>query len=138
MALQTLKQEIAADVTNVFFDEDEFAEDADFYPAGVAADKVNTTVIVHHDDKEGSREVPGDGRVLERDTGRKIRRSVQMDVPASLAVSDTREGDKDMIKLTTSGEIYYVKRIVGRDADVLTLLCVRTNDVLDRRSARRG
>jgi hypothetical protein len=117
----TLKARMAADVASVFLNTDEHATAVWFYPKSL----------------EGTREAKGDGVVFDRADGYANRESVILDMAASVAIEDPPNPKRpDMFLI--GGEIFCVKRVMGRDDDMQTVLVVRRTDQLDRRQTRTG
>jgi hypothetical protein len=133
----TLKETITADVTNVFLNEDEFAETVTLYPRGDVASKVEFLGVVINDNLEGTREAHGDGVVLNHNAGIAIRESIRIECAASVDISATRR-PQDLLK-TEDGEMWVVKRVTGRDTDGMqTVLAAKREDVTIRKPVRSG
>lgn len=108
----------------------DFSELITFYPRWSEADKVTVNAVVIRDDEEGTREVRGDGVVLNVREGRAVRRSIKIDCNVSVAVREVQPTQKPDC-FVVGGEIFVVKRILGRDDDLQTVLCVsREHDVI--------
>ena len=115
-----------------------FNELVTFYPAYSDADKsLNVNVIVVRDDEEGTREVRGDGVVLNQREGKGVRRSIKIECAASVAVREKQDEKRpDIFKVGT--EFWAVKRILGRDDDMQTVLCVHREHSSIRNENRVG
>ena len=124
-----------AEANAVFFDTDGFAETVEYWPLGSQADGFEVPAVVDWSDEEGSNQVRGDGRgSLNAEKGRVVRSSAVIDFPVRrmddegncvpLVISST---GKDRVIVTESGQAIKlnVKRIVGHDADVQSVLCTR-------------
>jgi hypothetical protein len=133
MTLATL---ITSDAADVFLDTDEFAETVTFYPGGESGSKSTLTAIVVWDEMEGTRESHGDGVTLERDHGTAVRSSIKLEISASVGVDDTRR-PADLFKLA-DGTMVVVKRVLGKDGGMQTVLCTRRDDVTIRRPVKSG
>lgn len=132
----TLAEIITADASDVFLDTDEFAESVVFYPGGESINSSTITAVVVWDDLEGTREAHGDGVVLEKDSGTAVRQSVKLEISVSVDADDTRR-PADLFKLA-DGTVVALKRILGKDGGMQTLLCTRRSDVTIRRPVRSG
>ena len=132
----TLASIITNDADDVFLNTDEFAETVTFYPGGDPSKSSSLTAIVVWDDLEGTRESHGDGVTLERDQGTAVRQSVKVECAATVDVSDTRRPN-DLFKLADSTMVV-VKRILGKDGGMQTVLCVRRDTVSLRRPTKSG
>lgn len=105
----------------------QFGEDVWHLPGGVLADRAKTTAIVDWGEELGSNEVRGDGiSGLNQDRGRSIRRTLKIDVAVGF---DVEEDGKDKFQVTNPTteelELWSVKRTVGRDGGLRSLLLVR-------------
>jgi hypothetical protein len=128
---------MAADVASVFLNTDEHATAVWFYPKGDRNSATSVTVIPSEGSLEGTREAKGDGVVFDRADGYANRESVILDMAASVAIEDPPNPKRpDMFLI--GGEIFCVKRVMGRDDDMQTVLVVRRTDQLDRRQTRTG
>lgn len=141
----TLKDMMAADAQlgGVFFpvDEDgnptEFNEIVTYYPEFDVDQAVSVNAVVIRDRLEGTNEVFGDGRTFNRDQGRGVRDSIVLEIPASINVRDVQPTDRpDAFKI--GGETWIVKRIIGEDADMQSVLAVKATQQHERMQTRRG
>jgi len=132
----TLASQIVSDATGVFLNKDDFAEDTTFYPAGDQSQASTVTAVVVEDDLEGTRESWGDGVTIERDQGTAIRRSYKLEVAATVDVDDSRR-PVDLFKLA-DGTMVAVKRILGIDGGLQTVLCTKREGVSIRRQVKSG
>jgi hypothetical protein len=132
----TLKGLINDDVDTVFLNSDEFAETVTFYPGGASASHSHVLAVVIWDELEGTRESHGDGVTLERDQGTAVRQSVKLEMSVDVAVDDTRR-PADLFKLA-DGTMVAVKRIIGKDNGMQTVLCTRRDNVTIRRPVKSG
>jgi hypothetical protein len=132
----TLKTVIVSDASSVFHNVDEFAELVTFYPGGDELTKSTVTAVVVWDEMEGTRESYGDGVTLERDNGTAVRSSAKLEILATIAVDDTRR-PADLFKLA-DGTMVAVKRILGKDGGMQTILCTRRDNVSIRKPTKSG
>ena len=133
----------------------EDAEHVWFYHEGDKERKVKWLVSVDRGALEGSREVIGDGRVLERSDGRWLRDSITIEVSADMAVSKTQQRDRpdkfmvakvgiplealgDPVSAPDNWEPFSVKRITGEDRQSRSVLCVRPIAQLERNRGQTG
>ncbi|QDV40890.1 hypothetical protein Enr13x_07260 [Stieleria neptunia] len=122
----------------MFFDTDGFAETVEYWPGGIQADAFEVDAIVDWSDEEGSNQVRGDGRgSLNADKGRVVRSSAVIDFPVHriddagncvpLVISSS---GKDRVIVTENDQAIKlnVKRIIGHDAAVQSVLCTRQKE----------
>ena len=134
----TLASDIISDASAVFLDTDEFAESISWYPKGVLGDLETITAIVTRDHEEGTREAHGDGVVNdEQEAGRTIRTSLVIEVLATVAITDPPEDMRPDL-FAIDGKTWALKRVLGRDDGLQTLLVVRTDVVSKRFNPRSG
>lgn len=137
---------MAADAADggVFFPNDDsgdpsgFNEDLTFYPKWDQSQKSTVNCVVVRDDEEGTREARGDGVVLNNREGRSTRRSIKVECAASLAVRSDQPETKQDVFVDGNGEIWVVKRILGRDDYLQTVLCIHNDDRVIRTKNRVG
>jgi len=98
---------------DVFLSTDYFAEPVIFYKGEDAASGVDVNVVWDADALPGTNEVEGDGVVLERRSGRRIRESITIECPISLDVDDRSDPPDRFVR--GSSEVALVKRIMARD-----------------------
>jgi hypothetical protein len=135
MAL-TLKQQMAADVEDVFLDTDAFADTITWYPKGDMSRGQSILAIVDTDQVEGTREVSGDGRVLHHEKGESLRQTARLEIAASIDITEAPHPKPD--KFGISDKTWVVKRVLGSDAAMQTVLVVRQRKQLTRRGQTRG
>ncbi len=130
----TLKDQIAADSSSVFLNTDEFAETVLYFQGGVTYPTAGIQVAAVVDEalRDAMEDVRGDGR--HADNGKEIRRQATIELPVSVGASDTRTPLPDLIR-QADGTTWAIKRILGRDADIVTVLAVR-NDKINERHPR--
>jgi hypothetical protein len=135
----TLREIITNDVSGVFMDINDFAEDVEWYPNGITGMGQTIKAIVSADDLEGTREVHGDGRVLHSGTGTNLRESLILDISTNYEINAVKGGgNRDLDIFKVDGKVYTVKRVMGRDDDMQSVLCIRTRVNTTRRGERRG
>lgn len=105
----------------------QLGEDVWLVPDGDLLQRRPLTAVVDWSAEAGSNQVRGDGTSeLNQDRGRSIRRSVIIDIPVTTAV---QEDGKDKFQITNPTtdelELYSVKRVVGRDAALQSVLLVK-------------
>lgn len=116
---------------------DGFNELVTFYPRGAEENKSTVNVTVVQDNEEGTREVRGDGVTLNTREGRSTRMSIVIECAADLDVADSQNQHcPDLFKV--GGELYAVKRILGRDAYMMSVLCSRRKEHTIRNMNRVG
>ncbi len=133
----TLAQDIVSDATAVFLDTDDFAETWVMYPKGKIEDKTTVTLVPHLDGLDGTREVPGDGRVLNLERSRSVRLSGILSLPATITITEAPEREVDVFQ-APGGRVWTVKRVLGEDAGMQDVLVVRREGDLTYRGQRRG
>lgn len=132
----TLKSIITSDASTVFLNADEFAEMVTFYVSGASTGHSHVLAVVIWDELEGTRESHGDGVTLNRDAGLAVRQSVKLELSISVPVDDTHV-PSDLFKLA-DGTMVAVKRILGKDIGMQTVLCVRRDNVTVRKPVKSG
>lgn len=116
---------------------DGFNQTVYFYPRGNLGAKATVNAIVDQGHLEGTREALGDGVVLDRHEGRSVRESLVLEIPAAVGVATNQHHtDVDLFKI--GGEMYAVKRIVGRDDYMQAVLVVKRKDLETRQFNRNG
>jgi hypothetical protein len=108
-------------------------------PGGMFEQRVQYNAVVDWDAEEGQNNVRGDGRVINQDRGRATRQSVVIEIASTVQVS---ENGKDQFQVTdpVSEELVTlgVKRIIGRDAGLQSVLCIRTTEHQAQTARRLG
>jgi hypothetical protein len=132
----SLKETIAADAATVFLNGDEFAETVTLYKSGDYLQSVAVSAIVVWDELEGTREAFGDGVMVEHDSGSAIRQSLKLELAVGVDVDDTRR-PADLFKLE-DGTMVVVKRILGKDGGMQTVLCTRRDNISIRKPVKSG
>jgi hypothetical protein len=116
-----------------------FAETVYHIPGGVSDDRVELLGVVDWDAEEGQNNVRGDGRVINQDRGRSTRQSCMIELPSSVLVRETgRDQFEVMDPVTETLVLMGVKRIIGRDAGMQTVLCIRTTEHSAQTARRLG
>jgi len=127
----TLKELMTADAApgGVFLPLDDADNPSDFnelvwfYPQWSEAHKVQINAVVVHDHLEGTREVHGDGVVFQRPEDLSLRESIIIECQASVGVRTLQTTENpDGFKVGTT--MYVVKRILGKDDDMQSVLCI--------------
>ncbi|QDV84992.1 hypothetical protein TBK1r_39440 [Stieleria magnilauensis] len=127
-----------AEANDVFFDTDGFAETVVYWPLGVAANAFEVDAIVDWSDEEGSNQVRGDGRgSLNAEKGRIVRSSAVIEFPTH-RIDETgncvpmviSSSGKDRVLVSEHDRTIKlnVKRIIGHDAAVQSVLCTRQTE----------
>lgn len=119
----------------LFLDTERFAETLALAPSGIWANAVEFAGVWDAGDEEGRNQEEGDGVILEKRGGRRTRHIVVVECSVSVGIDETHD-PPDMIRRGT--EIVQVKRIIGRDADMMSVECVRVTQIRSRRPDRRG
>lgn len=117
----------------------DFNENVVFYPEWDKTRKQTVNVQVSEASLEGTREAHGDGVVFERPEDRSLRETIVIDVPVSYGLEIREKQPKhrpDGFKV--GGTDYVVKRIEGRDKDVVSVICVRREAQEERTKTRVG
>jgi hypothetical protein len=134
--MTTLKAQIAADVSTVFINTDEFADALTLYvDSTTGVGNVTFNGVVEPYDLEGTREAHGDGVVLERDAGRALRQSIRITCAASVALSDKQRRQQ---VLKWGSDYYAVQRIIAKDDYFQIVICVRTDKVTTKHLVKSG
>jgi len=122
----TFLESIAAEVSTVFLDkETSFAEDLIIYPLGDLNDPRPVVGVWDEDAVPGSNETLGDGRVMNKPTGRVDRKSIIIELAADAPIQTRQPTTKfDKIRQVSTGLTANAKRIVGRDDGMISLLAV--------------
>lgn len=131
----TLATDITAANTHFLDTTNGFSETLELIPAGVYANVVEFDGVWDAGAEEGRNQTEGDGVGLEKRGGRRVRHTIVVECSAAVAIDETRD-PPDMIKRGT--EIVQVKRIISRDADMMSVECVRVDGIRSRRPERRG
>jgi len=116
-----------------------FAEPVWHWPAGNKTDRVQRSAVVDWDAEEGQQNVRGDGRIVNGDSGRSIRQSVVLEMAANITILDDGR-DKFELLDPMSGEwvLFGVKRIIGRDRGMQSVLCIRVTEYQTQNGRRIG
>lgn len=123
-------------LTSLFTASSRFGEQVSFYPGGERSAKQTISCIWIEDDLFGTNEVPGDGVALEKEVGRRYRKSYKLEVAASLGVNE--RGDRPDVFENSAGTVVQLKRILSKDNAMMTLLCVAVAEDRQGRHQRRG
>jgi|TARA_Y100000034_G_scaffold69950_1_gene84438 hypothetical protein len=129
---------IISDLTTKHFTStNTFGEAVTLYPGGDNNYPTSETIygVVDLDGELGTNEVTGDGRVLERKDGRRLRHSMVFECDVSEDIVDTRD-PPDVI--VYDSQRWALKRIMSRDAAMMSCLFVRTDTVHSRNTSNRG
>lgn len=131
----TLKTQISADVAGVFLNTTDFAESVTYFAGGAAYSTTGTPATAVFDRKLGDPAEDLQGNSRHVDNGKAIRRHAEIEIAASVGVSDTRD-PPDLIK--ASDGTWVVFRILGVDADMVTVLGVQYDKVVERHNYKRS
>ncbi len=133
----TLKQQMTADAADgaVYFNTNEFADTITHYPQNDRGAGRTITVIDVSDQLEGTREIPGDGVVLETEFGERIHESKILELPVSVPITVHKQPQDTFL---VGGQIWQAIRVIGKDADTQSVWVARTSKLLSRRDQRRG
>ena len=124
----------------IFLSENNFGEKVEFHK-GDGSLTLDVIVVWDADQLTGTNEVEGDGVVLERNAGRRIRESISIECSSEIPVNDRadppdyfqRELPDDTIERVA------VKRIMARDPGGMMLVrCIRVAAIHDRGRRRIG
>lgn len=117
-----------------------FGEAVYHIPGGVVANRTEVAAAcVDWDAEEGRNEVRGDGRTVNQDRGRSVRQTVVIEVPVSVQVSeDGRDQFEVMDPVSESLVLVSVKRILGRDAGLQSVLATRITEHMAQAGRRLG
>lgn len=128
----TLKDQITADASTVFLNEDDFATEVTRWVGGDANNTITLVANVDWDNEPGRNEMPGDGVTIDEGTGRKLRRTCRLDVALSVLSDPPLTPHKDKFDLG-DGELVTFLRVEGRDGGMATLICVKREDMTSKR-----
>lgn len=122
-----------------FLNPELFSESIKFWPGGdnQSSDALTFYGIWDDDALEGKNQIEGEGSNLEGRGGRRIRHTVYIEAPVSLAVNERRD-PPDVFKRVATGDVVQLKRIASQDGQMQSLECVRTTAEASRYPARRG
>lgn len=126
----TLKTEMAADVSAVFLDTDEFASSVTHRPLGVSADDVAVTAIVELDFEDGSGLAGASGEPHETQDGERDVRYAAIEISTSVS-HDYRD------QWVISSEVWHAVRVLSRDDDMQRILLRRWEGASTRRMRRK-
>ena len=106
------------------------------YAAKTAADET-FSAVVSRDAETGTNETHGDGVLRNNDpAGSGLRRSITLEVADTVGIDDTREPPDEIV--LGDSTVVQVKRITGRDGDMMSVLCIRFSAQETRRGTKRG
>ena len=138
MGLHDKLQELTG---RAFLNTSYFGEEVTFYKGDRSAEPVKTIVVWDADQLTGTNEIDGDGVVMERASGRRVRDSFSIECSSSLNI-DERSREPDYFVRTRSDgiqETAIVKRIIARDEGGMMLVrCIKVQDVNIRGLRRMG
>ena len=131
-----LNQRMAHYTTSQFLGSSRFAEDVLFYKGEDKSTEQSVSVIWDADALPGTNEVEGDGVVLNKRSGRRIRQSLHIECSTDVDVDETADPPDRFVK---GDEVVVVKRIMAKDEGGLQLvLCIRVVGQWDRGKHRMG
>ena len=128
----TLASQMTTDVSACFLRTDDFAKVVTHYANGDESNGAAMTGIWIPDRLEGTNENIGDGRVMHHDTVDQIRQSGILEVAATKTITELSD------TFSIDSELWFLKRIIGKDAEMMSLLLVRVDRRKTRRQRRRG
>lgn len=142
----TLADDIRADVSAIFLNQNEFAETVQRYPAdgsGNFGSPEDVVAIVVPDALEGTRELPGDGRTIHQQGFTAHRASITLLVPdeqeINVPTGAGKQGDMFKILNGSFAGVYVVKRVTSGDTiGFKDVLVVRPERKLTREPRREG
>ncbi len=135
----TLRERITADAAAVFLNVEEFAEEGTFFPGG-DRNYPTSEAIVAVVEREISDQL-GDrlGFSQQAEHGQEKRRQAIVEVAASLEVNDQADpAGYFQFEVAGAKELWTVKRILGSDEALQTILCIRNDVATERRPRRRA
>lgn len=132
--MATLREQIEADLADVFLNEDEFAEEIRHYKAGNTADYEDISAVVDEDDEPRDAQGTGEAMQLNTEEGSQIKRFLRLELLETIVVTESGEGLKPSRFLMADGRICTAIRILGRDDGLQTVLC----KIVDRRASRKA
>lgn len=109
-----------------------------FYPEGNFENRVQINMLVDQSGLAGTNESAGDGVILDRPAGESDRESIKIDLPSSVSIRRNQLPHAQDIIETAAGLHFKVQRIIGWDADMQTVLCVRQQRKRVRNLERSG
>jgi len=134
----TLRDQIIADTDTVFLNNADFSENVKWFPLGAVGSLQTIKAVVLEDWLEGNFQVPGDGRVLDREMSRQLRESMLIEISISHAITEPTGTNADTDTFEIRGETWYVKRVLARDMGMQAVLLVRAQEFIRRRGEYRG
>lgn len=119
-----------------FLNTNRFAELVWFYKGDDVSTGVQVPVVWDQDTLPGTNEVDGDGVVLEKRSGRRVRESIKIECHESLNVEVNEEVPDRFVR---GDQIALVKRIMAADSSGMKLvLCIHIESKNDRGRYRMG
>jgi len=116
-----------------------FGEEVFHIPGGRQADKAAIDAIVDWDAEEGNGDNRGDQRRVNQDQGRAVRRTVIVECEVSVPVNEDGHDQFEVVDPKTGlPTLIAVKRIIGRDAGMQSVLCVWTQEYQAQKGRRFG
>lgn len=146
----TLQEQIAADTLGVFLNTDtssvggqqSFAQQVWHWPGGDESKSVKVPAVVIEDELEGTNQVEGDGREFHTEQGVRNRKTITLHLDRSVPVAETdgKGSHSAFVVQYADGEeaLYHAKRIIGRDAAMQRVSCVKVEKHLTRKQRMRG
>jgi len=116
-----------------------FGEAVFHIPGGQRQFQEPINAIVDWDAEEGAGDNRGDQRRVNQDQGRAVRRSIVVECAVTVPV---KEDGRDQFEVTDPATnqpvLISVKRIIGRDAGMQSVLCVLTTEYQAQQGRRFG
>lgn len=128
----TLKEQIAADASTVFLNQDDFGETVLWYVDGNPNDVVEISAQVDWDNSQGTNELSGQGMSTVDAAGRSLRRSCKLDVAVAECNPALLVPEKDRFQLEDGTVLVFLRE--DRDAAMATLYCY----VLEHQTTKRS
>jgi hypothetical protein len=134
----TLESLMTSDVDAVFVQADDFAVAAEYHLGdGLGAAKSGDVLFIR-DAMEGTREVQGDGRVLNQEKGHRLRESAIIDCKSDWPVVVYNGHGKTVSFFKISAVRWMVKRIISQDEDMISVLVTSSVDQVINKPDVRG
>jgi hypothetical protein len=128
----TLKDQIAADASTVFLNQDDFGETVRWWVAGDPNDSVEISAQVDWDNSQGTNELSGQGMSTLDGAGRSLRRSCKLDVAVAECNPALLIPEKDRFQLEDGVVVTFLRE--DHDAAMGTLFCYTLEHQTSKRS----
>jgi hypothetical protein len=108
-------------------------------PGGRQAYKEPINAVVDWDAEEGAGDNRGDQRRVNQDQGRAVRRTIVVECAVTVAINESGNDQFEVTDPKTGDPVLIaVKRIIGRDAGMQSVLCVATQEYQAQKGRRIG